>query len=350
MQLSLLPDERTMYAALVKKDNEFEGIFYAAIKTTGIFCRPTCTARKPKEENVEYFPSPKEALAYGYRPCKVCKPLEHKGATPAWLKSLLAEISANPQLRLKDYELKIRGIDPARIRRWFKKYHNMTFQAYLRAMRISSAFGQIKNGENVLNSAYDHGFDSVSGFSDSFKNVTGFSPSKSKFQNIVTISRIVTPLGPMMVGATDDGLCLLEFTDRRMLETQLDRLRNYLKAELVAGTHPIFDQLEKELKAYFEGELQNFTIPLVTPGSEFQQKVWQILTEIPYGSTRSYKQQAGAYGNLKAIRAIAKANGDNRIAIIIPCHRVIGSNGEMVGYGGGVWRKKWMLELEQKFK
>ncbi|MDH5366100.1 MAG: methylated-DNA--[protein]-cysteine S-methyltransferase [Cyclobacteriaceae bacterium] len=350
MQLSLLPDETTMYNALVKKDDHFEGIFYAAIKTTGIFCRPTCTARKPKKENVEYFSSPKDALAYGYRPCKICTPLENKGETPEWIKTLLDEITANPQLRLKDYDLIERGIDPARIRRWFKKHHNMTFQAYLRALRINNAFGQIKHGEKVTNSAFDHGFNSLSGFADSFKNLTGFSPSDSTLNSIITITRIVTPLGPMIAGATDEGVCLLEFTDRRMLETQIVRLKKYLKAEFVPGIHPLFDELEKQLKAYFNGELKEFTIPLVTLGSDFQKKVWSILSEIPYGATRSYKQQADAYGNPKAIRAIAKANGDNRIAIIIPCHRVIGANGEMVGYGGGVWRKQWMLQLELKNK
>jgi AraC family transcriptional regulator, regulatory protein of adaptative response / methylated-DNA-[protein]-cysteine methyltransferase len=117
-------------------------------------------------------------------------------------------------------------------------------------------------------------------------------------------------------------------------------LDDYLNAELVPGKSKYFNQLNNELKEYFEGKSRVFTVPLVIPGSEFQQKVWSVLKEIPYGKTRSYKEQAIAMGNLKAIRAVAKANGDNRIAIIIPCHRVIGSTGELVGYSGGVWRKK----------
>ncbi|MDH5475337.1 MAG: methylated-DNA--[protein]-cysteine S-methyltransferase [Cyclobacteriaceae bacterium] len=180
--------------------------------------------------------------------------------------------------------------------------------------------------------------------------MTGFSPSDSTHENIVTITRITTPLGPMVAGATEEGICLLEFTDRRMLETQISRLKKYLKAEFVPGVHPLFNSLEKQLNAYFNGELKKFDLPLVLPGSDFQKKVWQVLAQIPYGETRSYKQQAVAFGNSKAIRAIAKANGDNRIAIIIPCHRVIGAKGEMVGYGGGVWRKQWMLQLEFKNK
>ena len=136
-----LPDRQTMYQALVAKDSTFEGIFIVGVKTTGIFCRPTCTARKPKLENTEYYSSVKEALAYGYRPCKVCRPMEQSGEPPVWLRGLLNEIEDDPSLRLKDYEIRERGIDPARIRRWFKKNHGMTFQAYLRARRLNEGFG-----------------------------------------------------------------------------------------------------------------------------------------------------------------------------------------------------------------
>ena len=348
MQLSLLPDTETMYDALVRKDPEFEGVFFAAIKTTGIFCRPTCHARKPKPENVEYFGDTNSALSHGYRPCKVCHPMENKGAVPVWLQGLLDDIEAQPNMKVKDWDLKQRGLDPARVRRWFKKNHGMTFQSYLRSLRINQAFGQIREGDQVIQSAYENGYDSLSGFLESFKNTTGFTPKESKYKNIITVTRITTPLGPMMAGATDEGICLLEFTDRRMLETQIERLRKYLQSELIPGKSKYFEPLKQELEEYFEGRLKDFTIPLVVPGSDFQKKVWQVLQEIPYGKTRSYKDQALAINNLKAIRAVAKANGDNRIAIIIPCHRVIGSNGEMVGYGGGVWRKKWMLEMERK--
>lgn len=348
MQLSLLPDIDTMYTALVNKDSSFEGVFFAAIKTTGIFCRPTCHARKPKPENVEYFGNSKEALDHGYRPCKVCHPMEMKGVVPIWLKPLLDDIEATPNVRINDQNLRDRGLDPTRVRRWFKKNHNMTFQAYLRSLRINNAFGQIRQGDRVIQSAYSNGFESLSGFLDSFKNSTGFSPKESKYKNVISVTRIPTALGPMIAGATEGGICLLEFTDRRMIETQVERLRKYLKAELIPGQSPFFETLTVELNSYFEGKLQQFTVPLETPGTEFQQKVWKVLQDIPYGKTRSYKEQAIAINNLKAIRAVATANGDNRIAIIIPCHRVIGSDGSMTGYGGGVWRKQKLLELESR--
>src|SRR5690606_31019506 len=127
-------ERKTMYKALVSKDHKFEGLFWAAIKTTGIFCRPTCKARKPKEENVEYFTTTKEALYRGYRPCKMCKPMLAQGEEPDYVKKMMNEINAKEKFRFKDYEIKKLGINPNRLRRWFKENHAMTFQAYLRAL------------------------------------------------------------------------------------------------------------------------------------------------------------------------------------------------------------------------
>lgn len=342
-----LPPREVMYRALLEKDSSFEGIFFVAVKTTGIFCRPTCHARKPKPENVDFYATSKEALDYGYRPCKLCKPMEKYGDVPEWLQPLLQEINQNPGIKLKDYELRQRGIDPARIRRWFKKHHGMTFQAYLRALRINQAFGTLRHGEKVTATAFDSGYESLSGFSKSFQETMGFSPGNSKNGKVIHVARILSPLGPMLAGATDEGICLLEFTDRRMLETQIKRLRKLLHSELVPGDSPFFEPLSKEINAYFEGRLKEFKTPLVVPGTDFQKQVWQQLQTIAYGKTRSYEEQARAIGNPKAIRAVARANGDNRIAIIIPCHRVIGKDGSMTGYGGKIWSKEYLLELER---
>ena len=151
MNNSTLPNKQIMYNALLNKDSSYEGIFFAGIKTTGIFCRPSCTARKPKKENVEYFSSVNEALQYGYRPCKVCHPLQYKGEIPGSLKLLMKEIEQNQNLKLKDADLRERGLEPAGIRRWFKKNHGMTFQAYLRMLRINNAFGRINMVKKLLN-------------------------------------------------------------------------------------------------------------------------------------------------------------------------------------------------------
>ena len=343
-----LPDTDTMYKALVEKDSSFEGIFFTGVKTTGIFCRPTCRAKKPKKENVEFFDSTKKAIDYGYRPCKICRPMEMSGNIPDWLVPLLKEIEVDPNFKIKDYELKQKGLDPERVRRWFKKNHNMTFQAYLRSLRINEAFGRIKKGDKVIESAFDSGYESLSGFAESFKKSTGFPPSKSNHRNIITIKRILSPLGPMFAGASHKGICLLEFVDRRMLETQIKRLRERLNAEFIQGTNPDIDILEKQLSEYFSGKRKNFDLKLDIPGTDFQIRVWKLLQKIPYATNRSYKEQADLLNEPKAIRAVARANGDNRIAIIIPCHRVIGSDGQLVGYGGGLWRKKYLLNLEIK--
>jgi AraC family transcriptional regulator of adaptative response/methylated-DNA-[protein]-cysteine methyltransferase len=279
MNHSLL-DEATMYQALLNKDSNFEGLFFVGVKTTGIFCRPTCTARKPKKENVEFFSSTREALLNGYRPCKLCSPLGYQGEAPDWLKAVMNEVENQQDLRLKDSDLKKRGIDPNRVRRWFKKNHGMTFQAYLRTLRISQAFGRIKYGEKVIEAAYESGYESLSGFTESFKKTTGFSPIKSTQNQMIMITRILTPLGPMLAGATDEGICLLEFVDRRMLETQLNRLKKLFKAELIPGSNKHFDELNKQIKEYFEGTRKDFTVPLVLDGTAFQRQVWSALQRI----------------------------------------------------------------------
>jgi len=163
----------------------------------------------------------------------------------------------------------------------------------------------------------------------------------------IYLNRISTPLGPMLAGATEKYLCLLEFEDREILEKQLQRLQNYYAGTVVQDSNGITKQTEAELNEYFTGERKEFTVPLEVTGSEFQKKVWEQLMDIPYGSTRSYKEQAASIGNLKAIRAVATANGSSHIAIIIPCHRVIGSNGSLTGYSGGLWRKRYLLKLER---
>jgi AraC family transcriptional regulator, regulatory protein of adaptative response / methylated-DNA-[protein]-cysteine methyltransferase len=160
---------------------------------------------------------------------------------------------------------------------------------------------------------------------------------------------IETPLGEMVAGATDEGLCLLEFSDRKMLPTEYKVLAKLLKTTIEEGDNKHLKSLRKQLKAYFDGSRKEFSIPLITPGSEFQRAVWKELSNIKFGSTRSYQEQANELNKSDSVRAVANANGMNRIAIVIPCHRVIGSDGRLTGYGGGLWRKKWLLDHERKY-
>ncbi|MBO9570678.1 MAG: methylated-DNA--[protein]-cysteine S-methyltransferase [Chitinophagaceae bacterium] len=167
-------------------------------------------------------------------------------------------------------------------------------------------------------------------------------------KTVIYISEFNTPLGIMIAGATDQGVCLLEFTNRVKLENEFDELKELLNADLVTGRNAHLDQLEQELKEYFEGKRKIFSVALHTPGNEFSQSVWKMLMNIPYGKTWSYKQQAEMMKNPKAIRAIAATNGRNRLAIVIPCHRVIGSNGSLTGYAAGIEKKKWLLNFEKE--
>ena len=336
-----------MYQASYEKNSDFEGVFWMAVKTTGIFCRPTCTARKPKPENVEFFDNTKDAIQKGYRPCKVCKPLVNPDETPLDIRKLLIELSENPGLKLKDVDLVERGLQPITVKRWFLKHHGMTFHTFQRMFKINSAFKKLQQGENVLDVALDNGYESLSGFNDSFKNVFGVSPKNSKMEKIVDLKRIETPLGTMIACANENGICMLEFSDRKALPTELKEISNHFRANVILGENPHFKTLEKELQDYFDGKRLDFTVPLSPVGTDFQKKVWEILRTIPYGTTRSYQQQADILGNPKAVRAVANANGLNKISIIIPCHRVIGSNGTLTGYGGGIWRKQKLLELEK---
>jgi len=256
-------------------------------------------------------------------------------------------VHAAPEQSFKDEDLLKRQIDPARVRRWFQKHHGMTFHSYIKALRVNRAFEKMKNNRDVTSTAFDSGYDSLSGFHQAFSDTTGFSPSQSKSQSLVNIMRLSTPLGQMYAGASEQGLCLLEFIDRKMIEEQIAQLQKQLKARFVAGVNKHLTTLETELAEYFAGNRRKFDIPLDIRGSEFQQTAWRALQQIPYGETRSYQQQAVAIGNEKAVRAIASANAKNRIAIVIPCHRVIAKDGGLAGFGGGVWRKKYLLDLEK---
>lgn len=335
-----------MLDAFQNRDASFDGVFYTGVRTTGIFCRPTCPAKKPLERNIEFFPTAQEALFAGYRPCKRCHPLEASDAPPEWVRPLLARIENEPERRWRDRDLSEMGLHPDRVRRWFKQQHDMTFQAYSRARRLSIALGQIQLGSKVATAALASGYDSLSGFNSAVIKSRGQSPSTVDASKEVIINRLSTPLGQMIACASEDSLLLLEFVDRRMIEKQLERVTSWTGSLLVPGENAILRELEAELAAYFAGTLSEFKVPLQTTGTPFQEIVWAQLQKIPYGSTVSYADLARDIDKPTAVRAVANANGHNRIAIIIPCHRVIGADGTLTGYGGGLWRKRRLLDIE----
>jgi len=278
--------KQAFYQALLDKDAHYEGVFFVGIKTTGVFCRPTCPARKPKFENCEFYKTAQEALLASFRPCMRCRPLSHPNQVSDLVRTLV---------------------------------------------------------DAQLNTGYE----SSSGFRDAFSKIMGAAPTKIEGQHtILKASWIDIRLGPMIAIADEAGLYLLEFVDRRGLEREVERLRIKTKAAIIPGVTDPIKSITLELESYFEGKLKEFNTPLHLLGSPFQKLVWEELMRIPYGTTRSYMAQATSIGKNKAYRAVANANGANQLAIIIPCHRIINSNGDLGGYGGGVTRKKWLIEHE----
>ncbi|MAW59273.1 MAG: XRE family transcriptional regulator [Planctomycetes bacterium] len=338
-----------MQRAVRERDRSFEGVFWLGVRTTGILCRPGCPARTPKPENLQFFPSVAEGLAAGFRPCKRCRPLERSGEAPDWLRPLLEQVERDPSHRWTDGELRAAGFDPVRVRRWFRAQHGMTFHAYLRARRLGSALGKIGAGRDLLHAGMDAGYASDSGFREAFEKLFRLSPGRARETRALTVRPLSTPLGTMLAAATEEELVFLEFHDRRAMEAQIQTLARRMQAHFVPGDNAVLQQTAGELEEYFAGTRARFELPLAWPGSDWERAVWEQLLAIPCGETRSYAQIAAALGRPGASRAVGTANGRNRLGIVIPCHRVVRADGSLSGYGGGVWRKRALLDHEARY-
>lgn len=341
-----LPPADDLYRAVIERDRAMLGVFVVAVKTTGVFCRVGCPARAPKRENCEFFATPREALHAGYRACLRCRPLDKAPERPEQVTRLLRLVEASPGRRFTDERLRELGVDPSTARRQFLRHCGMTFHAYQRARRMGLALGDLRRNRSVARAMAASGFESTSGFGAAFRGIFGSPPSAAGRVEAMSMKVIETPLGPMVAIANDDGLVVLEFEDRRALEREVEWARRRFGAVVAPGDSPHLRSIERELEEYFGGERARFETPLVMEGSAFQRAVWGELLRIPPGSTRSYQSIAEALGKPGAVRAVGKANGDNRLAIVIPCHRVIRADGSLCGYGGGIWRKQRLLELE----
>ncbi|MDP1836105.1 MAG: trifunctional transcriptional activator/DNA repair protein Ada/methylated-DNA--[protein]-cysteine S-methyltransferase [Chlamydiales bacterium] len=339
--------QKEYFQALLAKNSDYEGVFFVGVKTTGVFCRPTCPARKPKFENCEFFQTAQESLLAAYRPCKRCKPLSHPNQVSKLVQLLVDAVEQNPEKRWKDRDFRELCVDASTARRQFKKRFGMTFVSYARARRMGLAMKQIKAGELVIDAQLSTGYESDSGFRDAFSRIMGAPPSKVSCDKVLKASWLDTPLGPMLAIADEQALYLLEFVDRRGLEREVERLRLKTKSAIIPGSTRPIESIKNELKLYFDGTLAEFKTPLALLGSPFQKQVWDLLQKIPPGETRSYSELAVTLGRPTAFRAVAQANGANQLAIIIPCHRVINANGNLCGYAGGLACKQWLLNHEK---
>lgn len=344
-----LPDRDTLYRALVGRDDRFDGQAFVCVQTTGIFCRLTCPARKPRPENCTFFATPVECLDAGYRPCRRCHPMAASAGDDPVIKALLDALEAHPDSRWSEQRIRDMGLDVSTVRRSFRRQFGVTFLEIARQRRIREGFGTLARGGKVITAQHEAGFESPSAFRAAFARLLGQAPGKVPADALLLADWIRTPLGDMIAVCCRTHLHLLEFADRKALPTEIRRLAGGTKGGIGIGRHGPHASIETELETYFAGRSPVFETPLALHGSPFCRMVWEELRRIPPGTTRSYADIARSIGRPTATRAVARANGANQIALVIPCHRVIGSDGSLTGYGGGLWRKRRLIEIERQF-
>lgn len=342
----LLPSDDTLYAALLDRDAAFDGRAWVGVTSTGILCRLTCPARKPMRANCRFYASLAEGLAAGFRPCLRCKPLSDPLHDPL-VARLLALTEADPARRWRETDLTAMRLDPSTVRRSFRRAMGMSFLDYARMRRLQAGFTTLAEGGKVIDAQLDAGFSSPSAFRAAFARLLGQAPGDFATEALLRADWIDTPLGSMVAVTDQRALYLLEFIDRKALPAELRALARASKGRIGIGSTLVTDQLRRELGAYFRGEAAPFTTPLSPLGTPFQRGVWARLRQIPPGRTLSYSALAKSLGRPEAVRAVARANGANPISLLIPCHRVIGADGSLTGYGGGLWRKDRLLAIER---
>ncbi|WBU53481.1 bifunctional transcriptional activator/DNA repair enzyme AdaA [Paracoccus sp. SCSIO 75233] len=344
-----LPDESALYTALTNRDPVYEGRAYVGVTSTGIFCRLTCPSRKPRPENCRWFATPAAAQAAGFRPCKRCYPAGATAEGDVAVTALRDAIEADPGRRWTEADIEEMGYDPSTIRRAFRRHFGMTFLQMAREARLREGARRVAGGDAVIEAQLDAGFDSASGFRQAFSKLFGHPPAAMRKGEGLVAEWIETPLGGMIAVADEDALHLLEFTDRKALKPQLARVSRDVKGRIALGRSSITEKTAQELSDYFSGRRDRFDLPVAPHGTAFQRRVWSALQQIPAGETRSYRDVANAIGQPTATRAVARANATNGIAIVIPCHRVIGADGTLTGYAGGLWRKEKLIAVEQSY-
>ncbi|MEE1877172.1 bifunctional DNA-binding transcriptional regulator/O6-methylguanine-DNA methyltransferase Ada [Altererythrobacter litoralis] len=335
-------DDNKAWDAVKRRDRSFDGRFVTGVLTTGIYCRPSCAARHPDRKNVRFFATGAQALAAGLRPCKRCRP-DEVGRDEAAVLAAIEAIKLGEAERLDELAA-ITGYSPAHFQRVFKRATGLSPAAYSRALREERARDALAQAERVTDAIYDAGYEAPSRFYEGMKGKMGMTPSDWKnggAGRVIHWTVIDTTVAPMLVAATEKGVCCLSFN-----EGEEELRARFPKADLVRGG--------EEFRALFERVTQaveqpgtGADIPLDVKGTAFQQRVWQELLRIPAGETRSYGELAAALGNPKASRAVGGANGANNIAVLIPCHRVIQSDGTLGGYAYGLKIKEELLSRER---
>ncbi|NNU15895.1 bifunctional transcriptional activator/DNA repair protein Ada [Parvularcula sp. ZS-1/3] len=343
---SLPASQAELFEAFDRRDPNFDGEAFAAVTSTGIFCRFSCPARRPKPENLRFFGSAEACMEAGFRPCRRCRPLEN-GRDPL-VASLLKALSDEPAKVWSEADIAALGHDPSTVRRAFKRSVGKTFLELARLSRIGAAAKEKAAGAKVIDAQLAAGFESPSGFRAAFAKLLGRAPSALNKASSLGATAIQTPLGPMVAIGDDKALWLLEFADRKELPQEIASVETQAGAQVSLAPKASLATIEAELSAFFSGDKLSFETPVIPYGTVFTGGVHRALTGIPPGGTISYRTLAERIGKPSAMRAVARANASNRLAIIVPCHRVIAADGKISGYAGGVWRKRWLLEHERR--
>ncbi len=335
-------DREWAFAAFDARDRSLDGRFVGAVKTTGIYCKPSCPARRPQRDNVTFFHTPADARAAGFRACKRCLP-DDVGRDADGIAKVLSFIASSQKRVSLDEMAAIAGYAPHHFHRIFKRATGVTPAAYVRGHMAKKAAQALRGEGRVTDAIYDAGYSGPSRFYAGTKARLGMTPGAWRNGGLgVTIQWAVMPttLGLMLLAATENGICCLSFD-----EGESDLRRRFPNADIQPGNEA-FDALVRQAVLAVDHPSQMPSLPLDVQGTAFQQAVWAELTRIPVGETRTYAQIAAAAGNPKAVRATGSANGANRVAVLIPCHRVIRTDGSLGGYAYGLARKEKLLMME----
>jgi AraC family transcriptional regulator of adaptative response/methylated-DNA-[protein]-cysteine methyltransferase len=337
------------WAAVAHHDALADGAFFYAVKTTGVFCRPSCASRQPRRENVEFFATPDAARDAGYRDCKRCQP----GGLPREMEIVnraCAVLDADPQQRLTLAQLSNAvHVSPFHLQRLFKRVVGVSPRQYQAAQRGAALRDALQRGANVTRATVDAGFGSPSRMYDTAPAELGMAPSAYRRKGaglVVRYAGAPTPLGVVLVAATDRGICKIAFGDEQ--EELVAGLRGeFANAELIEDATKLAPFVA-QIDAYLRGSQQRVDLPLDIAPTAFQQRVWDALRRIPYGETRSYSEIAETVGSPQAVRAVAGACASNPVALAIPCHRVLHKDGSLSGYRWGAQRKAALLDAERQ--
>jgi AraC family transcriptional regulator of adaptative response/methylated-DNA-[protein]-cysteine methyltransferase len=334
-------DQDAAWAAFERRDRREDGRFVGAVKTTGIYCKPSCPARHTKRENVEFFRTGAEAVAAGYRACLRCKPDEVGRDRAAVSKAVALIEGADEALSLGELAAAV-GYAPHHFQRLFTRDMGVSPAAYARALRAERAKVELNKDQSVTEAMYEAGYQAPSRFYADAKDKMGMTPSAWRDGGRGETIRYVladSPLGPLLVAATDKGICSMNFDDDE------DGLRRRFPNATVVADDGTIAPLVARAMAVIDTPAAH-DLPIDVRGTAFQERVWQELRKIPPGETRSYAEIADAIGDPKATRAVGTANGSNPVAVLVPCHRVIRSDGSLGGYAGGLDRKRQLLAAE----